>query len=109
MDSNKLVKFIELQYPTLAKNEIGEVIQTWVTKQYIWASIEPLTGREKFLAQQVYTDLTARIRVRYRSDINPTMRLLFGHRIFEINAVVNPGERNEELELLCTERGLGNV
>jgi head-tail adaptor len=37
------------------------------------------------------------------------MRLLFGHRIFEINAVVNPGERNEELELLCTERGLGNV
>ena len=109
MKAGELRHRITIQQKTVTQDTAGVITETWADLVTVWAAIEPLTGREKFLAQQVYTDMTTRVRIRYRSGIDPAMRLKYNSRIFEINVVVNPEERNRELELLCTERGLGNV
>ena len=68
-----------------------------------WAAIEPLQGRELFIAQQVSAEVNIRLRLRYLKNVTPRMRVLFDGREFDIKSVLNPGERNRELELLCKE------
>ncbi|TGE33172.1 phage head closure protein [Desulfosporosinus sp. Sb-LF] len=41
----------------------------------IWASIEPLSGREYYAAQQVNAEITHRIKIRYRAQTNQKCEL----------------------------------
>ena len=50
--------------------------------------------------------MTHRVTIRHRDGVTPKMRLKFGTRILNIRAVINAGERNRTLELLC-EEGVG--
>jgi len=81
----------------------GEEIPNWQDVATVWAAVEPLRGREFFESQQVNAEVTTRIRIRYRSGIAPTMRAVYGNRIFDIQAVINVDERNRELHLMCRE------
>jgi SPP1 family predicted phage head-tail adaptor len=82
----------------------GQEIQTWVTFKDLWASIEPLVGRETVTAQQIYGEITTRIRARYVSGVTPKMRIVYGAQAWDIQGVVNVGHRNRELIMLCVER-----
>lgn len=82
----------------------GDPYDDWGEHATVWAAIEPLTGREYWGAQQVDSEVAGKIRIRYLSDINPTMRVKFGTRIYEILAVINVNERNEELTLMVREK-----
>lgn len=81
----------------------GEKDASWGTYLTVWASVEPLTGRELFAAQQVNSEVNVRIRMRYREGITHRMRVSFQGRIYDIVAVIDREERHVELELLCTE------
>lgn len=69
----------------------------------IWAAIEPLEGSERLRAMQVSASLSHRIRIRYRDDVTAKNRIVYGARIFNITAVIDPNERHEELHLLAEE------
>jgi len=71
----------------------------------VWGKIQPLRGRELFLAQQVNAEITSKVTIRYygTTTVTPEHRVYFGARILEIITVINPDERNESLELLCKE------
>ena len=71
-----------------------------------WVSIEPLSGRELWMAQQVQGDVTHRIRVRYNAALALTNRDrgLYQSRIFNFVAVKNLEERNIEWEILAVEQ-----
>lgn len=71
----------------------------WLTN--VSASIEPLRGRELFAAQEHHSEVTTRIRVRYRAGVEPTMRVVFGSTVYEVLAVLDKEMRHVELELLC--------
>lgn len=73
----------------------------WAT---VWAAVNPLSGRDLFAAQQLQSEVTHRVKIRYRAGVNSAMRVRFGTRIFEIDSVIDPEERHEELHLMCTER-----
>ena len=94
---------IIIQQVTETKDAYGAVAETWTTFVNAWASIEPLRGQEFFAARQVNADVTHRVRTRYRAGVTPKMRIAFGDRVLEIEVVLNLGERNRELELLCSE------
>lgn len=68
----------------------------------IAAEVEPLSGRELFAAQEWHSEVTTRIRIRYRSTITAAMRVVFGSRYYNIRHIIDPLERHEELHLLCT-------
>ena len=92
-----------LQSAAATADSGGGAATVWNDDATLWASIEPLKGAERFTAQQLESRLTHRVTLRMRDGVTTAMRLKFGLRIFNIRAVINPGERDRLLELLCEE------
>ena len=95
---------ITVQQLSKARNSMGEEEPGWTNFATRWASIEPISGREYFTAQQVNAEITHRVRMRYLKGMENTMRFLYGTRIFQVKVIMNAEERNRELEILCTEK-----
>lgn len=86
-----------------AKNEYGETEPSWETFNTVWASVEPLQGRELFNAQKVAADVTIRVRIRFLAGVGPQHRILYRGRILEIQSAIDVGERRTEMHLMCKE------
>ena len=84
-------------------DDYGDPTPVETVEATVWASVEPLRGREYFDASQHQLEVTHRIRMRHR-DLDPKdRRIRFDGRDFQIEAVINHEERGESLELLCVE------
>ena len=105
MRIGKLRRRITIERVTETQDTDGAVLETWSTYATVQASIELISGREYFAAQSTQADVTHRIRIRYLSGIVPKMRVSYNSRIFDILSVINVGERNRELQLMCRESG----
>lgn len=71
--------------------------------QSVYASVEPLSGRELFNAQQVQAQTTHLVRVRANSEVQPKRRFLFGDRKLNIDSVANNEERGVYMDCMCSE------
>jgi SPP1 family predicted phage head-tail adaptor len=94
---------ITFQTVTEAKDSYGGVVPTWSDYETVWASVEPLVGREFFAAKQTQADVTHKIRCRYLAGVTPKMRVVYKERIFNIGPPINIRERNHEMLLMATE------
>lgn len=103
MRAGRLRKLVTIEAVTETQNARGEPIQTWAPEAVVWASIEPLSGREFVTAQQRVSDVTHQVGLRYRPGLTPKKRLNMAGRIFNILTTLNVGERNRSLELLVKE------
>lgn len=89
----------------------GGVTQAWsyLTPRSVFASIQSadavrgFRGMERTIAGSVTATAITVITVPYRSDISRRTRVLFGSRTFNVQAILNPEERNVELQLFCVE------
>lgn len=96
---------------TLQRYVLGSPSQTltgapdggWEDYLTVSASIEPISGREPFLAQAHLSEITHKVRMRYRDGITSAMRVSWNGRLFDIKYSMNWEERNRELQLLCVE------
>ena len=54
----------------------------------VWAKIEPSTlqtdHQEKLRSNKIYAESTHKITIRYRANMATDMRVLYGHRTFEV-------------------------
>lgn len=83
---------------------LGEPIPNWQTSVSRWASIEPLEGREAFLARQQFAQIPVKFRLRPVPGLAAKMRLrLSDGRTFNIESVANLEERDREYEVLAVE------
>lgn len=105
MRIGKLRHRVELKSVAQTPNTFGEMTDTWSTFATVWASVEPLKGRELLIAQQANSEVTLRVRLRYNSSIDVNDRVVIGSRILEIVSIINPEERDWEQVLLCKEVG----
>jgi SPP1 family predicted phage head-tail adaptor len=103
MQAGKLRHRVTIQQATETRNTLGEAIKTWSTVATVYASVEPIRGREFFAAEQVQSEISHRVRMRYRSGLAPRMRLLYGSRMLQIEAVIDVEERHRETQLMCRE------
>lgn len=109
MNSGKLKHRIEVQESINTRDEFGAISsQTWETFCLMWASIEPLSGREYFTAVQMQSEISHKITMRYKSGIKPHYRILWNGRIFDIQSILNKEERNIELIFYCSEVNIGS-
>ncbi len=102
MQAGKLRHRLTVEDYTETVDSYGEMRKTYSTTTTVWGSVVPLSGRELVQAQQVQSEATTRIRIRYTS-LGPTTRIGFGTRKFDIVHVGNVEERNAEVVLLCKE------
>ncbi len=94
---------ITIEAPVESQGSDGSTLTTWETFAEAWASIEPLIGREYFAQQREQAAVSHKIRMRHRPGITHQMRVSWGARLFEIESVLNIGERNREIVLMCKE------
>lgn len=67
----------------------------------VWASVDPLRGRELFAAQEHHSEIEVRIRIRYQEGITAAMRVVFESQYYDILAIIDPEMRHRELQLMC--------
>lgn len=104
MRAGRLNKLVTIEQVIESRDSKGGVVETWVTFAEVWASIEPLVGREYFDSKQLNAELTAKIRIRYLEGVTSKMRVLYGSRIFEIiSPPIDVREGNREMVLMCRE------
>lgn len=103
INAGELNKNVILQYQSITQNGYGEQDITWTDLDFVWAKIEPLTGREYFAAQQLHAEAKIKLTIRYRTGINPAMRFKYGNRAFNIVSIQNVNQANTALEIACWE------
>lgn len=75
----------------------------WEDVATVWAAIDPLSGREFYAAEQSQSEVSHKVRCRYRAGITTAMRIKYGERIFSILSVIDWEERHESLLIMCKE------
>jgi len=72
----------------------------------VFAAIWPLRGVELLTAQQLGSEITSRVRIRYTEGVTPKHRLQLEDTTtyYDIVSVVNPEKRNIYLDLMVKEQ-----
>lgn len=97
---------ITIQQLTGTRGPTGGNVQTWETICTNWASIEPLKGAEYMSGKEVNSEISTRIKMRWRGDvvIHSGMRVVHKSRVFVIDGPpIDIYTRNRELHLMCRE------
>lgn len=104
MRAGRLRHQVELLAQRSTRGAMGSQSDEWTPASGLLpASVEPLSGRELFSAQQHQAEVTTRVRIRYREGVSAGMKVLFRGRELHVLYVINPLEQNDELQLLCSE------
>ena len=83
---------------------IGFTEPTWATHTEAWGAIEPLRGSELLAADQVNSEVTAKITIPYRIGVTAAMRVTCDGRLYKIVAPpIDPELRHRELQLMVRE------
>lgn len=93
---------VTLQRFQQGQDAYGGPVETWEDVATVWASLEAMSGREFFASQQAQSEVTQRIRIRYRPDVTADMRVIHNGKVFNIVAPL-PDNRGRELVLMCRE------
>lgn len=102
MRAGKLRHRVSLQEQSATSDAMGSASEAWTDFAVgCAASIEPLSGRELYAAQQHHAEVTVRVRLRYREGVLPSMRVVHRGVAYPILYVINPALKNAELQLMC--------
>ena len=93
---------ITIQKPVIIHDSIGQEVEEWQDVATVWASVEPLSGKEYFNAQQINSEISTKITLRYFKGLMPHWVVQFGQQRYDILSIINFEERNIYLQLLCS-------
>lgn len=86
MKAGDLRHRVELQHKVAprdpASGEYGEPV--WQMLVAVWAQVSPLSARDLIAAQAAQSEATARVVIRYRPDVLPTMRIVHRGQVYSI-------------------------
>ncbi len=99
--TDKRITFCRYEEKENALSQIGQALTEVKT---VWASVEPMRGREYQEAQRIRPELTYKVTTRFHKGITPDMFIKYKERCFNIFSIINVKEKNEMLEIICTEK-----
>lgn len=102
MRAGQLREKISVLAKSVSRDGYGAEVITWVPQFEAWAAVLPIAGREYTTLRAAQSDITLRLRTRYRSGVDTGMRVTWRDRDYDIIEAINVGARDAELELLCT-------
>lgn len=75
------------RYNSGGKDKDGfELPSQWVEHAALYAKITPLSSNDLISAQSEQSEVTARMKIRYRTDIDTKMRVIWKGRVFAISS-----------------------
>lgn len=106
LDAGKLNQRISFQTNGTTRDPVYNTpVEGWTTAFTCWAEVEDvLPSRADRVAGEIsIAARPARIRIRYRTDVDGAMRILFGSRVFRIVAGPAVIGNKDGLELMAEE------
>jgi SPP1 family predicted phage head-tail adaptor len=109
LDTGKMRHRIQVVSPGNQYDETGGISLACTSPLTVcWARIEAISGRDTLAAQQFSSVATHKITTRFDSRFSAKDQVYFQgpggtNRVFQIEAVLNPDERNKMLVLLVVE------
>lgn len=101
---------VMLQVKTFAQAPSGHKQPTWADISVSWVSIEPVIGDEIREGGRTSGSMTHTIKCRFRADVTPDKRWVYGNRVFNILYAYSPDEARWETVCHCKEEvGLSSV
>lgn len=102
MRGGKLKDWITIQQPGSVRDDLGQPIPGWPTLDSMWADIRFPSGLTAAHADAPVSTIKASIRIRHRTDVLPTMRVVDDEgRIYDIKAVVPNKQSRQYVDLVC--------
>jgi SPP1 family predicted phage head-tail adaptor len=108
MRSGNLKHKVEIQSYSQTTNDFGEVTKGYYVFKTVYSSITPISGKEYFASKQVNAEVSHKIEFRFVDGVLPTMRIVYGARVFNIESVINIREENKTLQIMAVEAIDGN-
>jgi len=107
IDAGKLRKHITFQRYDGYTDDNGDIRKDldehWKKVASTRAAVDPISGREFYTAEQSQSEVTHKIRIRYRRGLENAMRIKMSRRTFEILSIIDWEERHESLLIMCKE------
>ncbi len=101
MNAGKLDQRVTVERFTSTVDDWGTPIESWAPLFTCWAAVEPLVGREYIAAQALQSEVTTRIRMRFRPWMTPQDRIVHEGRVYEIESVIDYRSQHREHVLMC--------
>ena len=92
-----------LRYQPNRDATTGQDKPQYIDDATVWASVAPLSGREGFAAAQRVADAESAITIRWRAGVDPTWRIRYDRRVYEVLDAQELGRR-DGLRLLVRTR-----
>jgi len=110
MQAGKLRQRVTFQSPGTTQDPVtGEMVQGWAT---VWdkvpASVEPLSVKDFIASSATQSSLSARIVIRYRTGVLPSMRILHRGAIYNIQGVMPDADSGLEYLTLAVSAGVND-
>ena len=99
MNASKLTERVTIQSLSELQNALGERVNEWSDVAEIWARVADVSGREYLAAGATQNSAQTKITIRYRDDVRPSMRVIHGRNVYNIEAVL--GQDRASLLLMC--------
>lgn len=96
---------VRIEQPVRSEEEGGAATITWQTLATVWASLDAVRGTEAAFAHKPTARATYNATMRYRDDVDATMRIIAGNRTFEIISAADVDGRHQWLTCLCELQG----
>jgi SPP1 family predicted phage head-tail adaptor len=103
MNPGILSKTVTFQALSPTVDSVGQPTEIWTDFAIVRAGINTLRGREFIQALAGQSELTHIVTIRYIVGLNPTMRIKYCDRYFQVSYIINVDEKNREQQIYCTE------
>ena len=94
---------VALQAATDALDDYGQAIRTWATYATVWASVVSTPGSEPQSALMQSSVTTYTVTMRYRTDVLPIHRVIYGNITLNIVGISTIDGLNEHLKITAVQ------
>ena len=101
MQAGRLDQRVTVERFTTTTDSWGQPVEKWAPMFTCWAAVEPLTGREYIAAQAAVSEVTARIRMRFRPWMTAEDRVIHNGTTYNIVSLIDVRSDHRELVLMC--------
>lgn len=102
MLAHQLNRRVLIEKPVTTRDEFGQRSTNWELHCYAWAHIRPGSGREFISAGRETNEVEVSVRVRYRTDLDATMRVVIDGVPHTVKAVVPDLAQRLYTDLVCS-------
>lgn len=105
--SGRLRHKVQLQENRITQDPVtGEMVSAWETIAQPWADVVPMSAREFVAASAEQSEIRGRIVIRYRGDVDASMRIVHRGKWYAIQGVMEDAESGKEHITIMTGEGV---